>query len=44
MFSDIDDCIGCLEKMMFDKDIKSQIINIGPDEGITINQLYINLK
>ena len=40
-FSDIDDCIGCLEKMMFDKEIKNQTINIGPDEEfITINQLY----
>lgn len=40
-FSDIEDCIGCLEKMMFDKNIKNEIINIGPDEEfITINELY----
>ncbi len=40
-FSDIEDCIGCLERMMFDKDIKNETINIGPDEEfITINQLY----
>ena len=40
-FSDIDDCIGCLEKLMFDKKIKNQIINIGPDEEfVTINDLY----
>ena len=40
-FSDIEDCIGCLEKMLFDKNIKNEIINIGPDEEfITINELY----
>lgn len=40
-FSDIDDCIYCLDKMLFDKDIVSQIINIGPDEeACTINELY----
>tara|TARA_Y100001935_G_C17299222_1_gene508088 strand:- start:1605 stop:2609 length:1005 start_codon:yes stop_codon:yes gene_type:complete len=40
-FSDIDDCIVCLEKMMFEKDILNEIINIGPDEEfITINHLY----
>ena len=40
-FSDIDDCIQCLDKLMFDPSIKSQIINIGPDEEfITINDLY----
>ena len=40
-FSDIEDCIQCLEKLMFDPNVKSQIINIGPDEEfITINELY----
>ena len=40
-FSDIDDCIYCLDKMLFDKDIVGQIINIGPDEeACTINELY----
>ena len=40
-FSDIDDCIFCLDKMMFDENINSEVINIGPDEDfITINQLY----
>ena len=30
-----------LEKLMFDPNVKSQIINIGPDEEfITINELY----
>lgn len=40
-FSDISDCIFCLEKLMLDKNITSQTINIGPDEEfITINELY----
>tara|TARA_A100001015_G_C14924382_1_gene685648 strand:+ start:197 stop:1201 length:1005 start_codon:yes stop_codon:yes gene_type:complete len=40
-FSDIEDCISCLEKMMFEKNIINEIINIGPDEEfISINQLY----
>ena len=40
-FSDIDDCISCLDKLMFDENIKSEIINIGPDEeSVTINELY----
>ncbi len=40
-FSDIEDCIQCLDKLMFDPNIKSQLVNIGPDEEfITINQLY----
>jgi len=40
-FSDIDDCIFCLDKMLTDKKIISQTINIGPDEEfISINQLF----
>lgn len=40
-FSDIDDCIYCLDKLITDPDIKSQVINIGPDEEfISINELY----
>jgi UDP-glucose 4-epimerase len=40
-FSDIDDCIYCLDKLISDPNIKSQVINIGPDEEfITINELY----
>lgn len=39
-FSYIDDVIYCLEKVALDKNIKSQIINIGPDEEvITIKEL-----
>lgn len=40
-FSDIKDCIQCLDKMMFDPSIVNQTINIGPDEEfITIRELY----
>jgi len=40
-FSDIDDCISCMDKLMFDPGIKSETINIGPDEEfISINELY----
>tara|TARA_B100000780_G_scaffold268138_1_gene225822 strand:- start:443 stop:1444 length:1002 start_codon:yes stop_codon:yes gene_type:complete len=44
-FSDIEDCIYCLDQMLFDKKINKQLINIGPDENfITINQLYEKLS
>jgi len=40
-FSDIDDCLYCLDKLLTDRNIFSQIVNIGPDEeSITINELY----
>ena len=40
-FSDIDDCIYCLDKLITDKNILSQTVNIGPDEEfISINELY----
>ena len=40
-FSDIEDCIYCLDKLLLDPNIKSEIINIGPDEEfISINVLY----
>ena len=40
-FSDIEDCIYCLDKLLLDSNIKSEIINIGPDEEfISINALY----
>ena len=40
-FSDIDDCIYCLDKLLTDPSIVSQTVNIGPDEEfITINELY----
>lgn len=40
-FSDIDDCIYCLDKLMLDPQIKSQTMNIGPDEEfITIKEIF----
>ncbi|MBW3000044.1 NAD-dependent epimerase/dehydratase family protein [Candidatus Woesearchaeota archaeon] len=39
-FSFVQDCIQCLEKAAFQKDVVGEIINIGPDEEfITINEL-----
>lgn len=39
-FSFVDDCINCLERMAFDPNIVSEIINIGPDEGtITVKDM-----
>jgi UDP-glucose 4-epimerase len=40
-FSDIDDCVYCLDKLLTDPNIVSKVVNIGPDEEfITINELY----
>ena len=40
-FSDIDDCLYCLDKLLTDPNIVSQVVNIGPDEEFTsINELY----
>lgn len=40
-FSDVKDCIYCLDKLLFDPKIKSETVNIGPDENvITINELF----
>jgi UDP-glucose 4-epimerase len=40
-FSDINDCIFCLDKLLLDPNIKNEIINIGPDEEyISINELF----
>lgn len=40
-FSDIDDCIFCIDKLLLDPNIKSEIVNIGPDEElISIKELY----
>ena len=39
-FSYVDDCIFCLIKLIVDPDLKSLIVNIGPDEEfVTINDL-----
>ena len=40
-FSDINDCIYCLDKLMTDKYVLSETINIGPDEErISMNELF----
>ena len=40
-FSDVDDCIYCLDKLLLDPNIKSEIVNIGPDEElVSINELF----
>jgi len=40
-FSDIEDCLYCLDKLITDKNILSQTVNIGPDEEfISINELF----
>ena len=39
-FSYVDECIECILPVIFDPNIKSEIINIGPDEGeVSINTL-----
>lgn len=40
-FSDIEDCIYCIDQLATNKNIVSEIFNIGPDENhITVNELY----
>ena len=40
-FSDAEDCIYCIDKLITDENIKSEIFNIGPDEeSVTINKLF----
>jgi len=44
-FSDIDDCIFCLDKLLTDPDIVSETVNIGPDEeSISIKDLFKQLS
>jgi len=39
-FSYIFDCVNCLEKLILDKEIKNETVNIGPDEHeVTINTI-----
>ncbi|PIN86216.1 epimerase [Candidatus Woesearchaeota archaeon CG10_big_fil_rev_8_21_14_0_10_44_13] len=39
-FSFVNDCIQCMEKLAFQKNVAGEVINIGPDEEfITINEL-----
>ena len=40
-FSDIDDCIYCLDKLLMDPEVVGEVINIGPDEEfVSINELF----
>ena len=40
-FSDVEDCIYCLDKLMLDPNVKSEVVNIGPDEEfVTIKELF----
>ena len=40
-FSDVEDCNYCIDKLLTDPNIKSETVNIGPDEEyITINSLF----
>ena len=44
-YSDIDDCIYSLDKLLTDSKIISQTINIGPDnEIISVNELFYMLS
>ena len=40
-FSDIDDCIFCIDKLLLDKKVNKEVVNIGPDENfVTINEVF----
>ena len=40
-FSDIDDCIYCIDKLATDPNISGQLVNIGPEDNfISINELF----
>ena len=40
-FSDVDDCIYCIDKLATDPNIKSQLVNIGPEDNfISVNELF----
>ena len=44
-FSDVEDCIYCIDKLATDKDIKGETVNIGPDDNfITVNELFSKLS
>ncbi len=44
-FSDVDDCIYCIDKLATDPNIKSELINIGPEDNfISINELFNKLS
>ena len=41
-FSDVDDCVYCIDKLATDPNITSQIVNIGPgpENEISVNELF----
>ena len=40
-FSDIDDCVYCIDKLATDPNIKSELVNIGPEDNfLSINELF----
>ncbi len=44
-FSDVDDCIYCIDKLATDPNISGRAVNIGPDDNfISINELYKKLS
>ena len=45
-FSDVNDCIYCIDKLATDPNIKSEIVNIGPgpEEMITVNELFKSIS
>jgi len=44
-FSDVDDCIYCIDKLATDPNITSQLVNIGPEDNfISINELFKKLS
>ena len=44
-FSDVDDCIYCIDKLVRDPEIKNEIVNIGPDDNfISVNELFNKLS
>ena len=45
-FSDVNDCIYCIDKLATDPNIKSQLVNIGPgpENEITINNLFSKIS
>jgi len=44
-FSDVDDCIYCIDKLATDPNITSQLVNIGPEDNfISVNELFKKLS
>ena len=44
-FSDVDDCVYCIDKLATDPNITSQLVNIGPEDNfISVNELFKKLS